>query len=366
MALRCSEPSVLRTMVPSNLPADNLPRTTVNLKQVAALAGVSPSTVSRAIAKPQSLHPDTLKRVQVAIDSLDYVPFAPARVLRSGLTRTIGILAPTILNELYALAVDTLVSEFDRLGYTVLLTCHRGNQEAKMRSMRALIERGIDGLAIIGPNHHHDLFALLRRQKVPYILMWATDREHVHPTVGYDQKLAMMKITDHLAGLGHERFAILPGPLGGHKLSEERLAGAREGLSNFGFALTPRQIGATPYEPDAIRKAARELLGRGVGPTALICGNDMIAASAIAECRSIAVDVPGQVSVTGFGDWEVARLISPTLTTIHSDAVRIGMLTAQGLLAQIAADREQPVRQIEYEPELIIRESTSSPNRSRA
>ena len=139
-------------MVPSNLSADNLPRTTVNLKQVAALAGVSSSTVSRAIAKPQNLHPDTLKRVQAAIDSLDYVPFAPARVLRSGLTRTIGILAPTILNELYALAVDTLVSELDLRGYTVLLTCHRGNQEAKMRSMRALIERGIDGLAIIGPN----------------------------------------------------------------------------------------------------------------------------------------------------------------------------------------------------------------------
>jgi LacI family transcriptional regulator len=152
--------------------------------------------------------------------------------------------------------------------------------------------------------------------------------------------------------------------LGGHKLSEERLAGAREGLGNLGLTLTPRQIVATPYEPDAIRKATRELLGSGAGPTALICGNDMIAASAIAECRGMAVDVPGDVSVTGFGDWEVARLISPTLTTIHSDAVRIGRLTAQGLLAQIAADREQPVRQIEYEPELIIRESTSPPIRT--
>ena len=73
--------------------------TTVRLKQVAALAGVSSSTVSRAVAKPQTLHPDTLKRVQAAIASLDYVPFAPARVLRSGRTRTIGIVAPTLLNS---------------------------------------------------------------------------------------------------------------------------------------------------------------------------------------------------------------------------------------------------------------------------
>jgi LacI family transcriptional regulator len=338
-------------------------KTTVNLKQVAALAGVSSSTVSRAVAKPQSLHPDTLKRVQAAIASLDYVPFAPARVLRSGRTRTIGIIAPTILNELYALAIDTLESELDRLGYTVLLACHRGNQEAEKRSMRALVERGVDGLAIIGSSHHPDLLAPLRRQKVPYVLMWATDRGHVHPTVGYDQKRAMTKITDHLASLGHEWFAILPGPLGGHQLSEERLAGAREGLNNLGLTLTPRQIVATPYEPEAVRKAIRELLGRDVLPTALICGNDMIAASAIAECRRIGVDVPGQLSVTGFGDWEVSRLISPALTTIHSDAVRIGTLTAQNLLAQIEAEKEQPVRQIEYEPELIIRESTSGPHR---
>jgi len=99
--------------------------TTVRLKQVAALAGVSSSTVSRAVAKPQTLHPDTLKRVQAAIASLDYVPFAPARVLRSGRTRTIGIVAPTLLNELYALAVDTLVKELESLNYTVLLGIKR-------------------------------------------------------------------------------------------------------------------------------------------------------------------------------------------------------------------------------------------------
>lgn len=333
-------------------------KTTVNLKQVAALAGVSSSTVSRAIAKPESLHPETLKRVREAITSLDYVPFAPARVLRSGRTLTIGIVAPTILNELYALAVDTLESQLDRLGYTVLLTCHRGNHEAEMRSTRALIERGVDGLAVIGSSHHHDVFSLLQRQKVPYVLMWATDRERVHPTVGYDQKLAMTKIVDHLVSLGHERFAILPGPLNGHKLSEERLAGAREGLNNFGLTLPARQILATPYDPDVVRTATREIMTSGVGVTAIVGGNDMLGAAAIAECRRLGIDCPGQVSITGFGDWELARLMSPALTTIHSDAVRIGNLTAENLLSQIQGKTVEHW-QFEYEPKLVVRESTA-------
>jgi LacI family transcriptional regulator len=332
---------------------------TVNLKQVAALAGVSSSTVSRAVAKPDSLHPDTLKRVREAIASLDYVPFAPARVLRSGRTLTIGILAPTILNELYALAVDTLESQFERLGYTVLLTCHRGHQDAEMRSMRALIERGVDGLAVIGSSHHHDIFSLLRRQKVPYVLMWATDREGVHPTVGYDQKLAMTRITDHLVQFGHKHFAILPGPLNGHKLSEDRLAGAREGLNNFGLTLSSQQIFPTPYDPDSVRTATRQLLLSRSGITAIIGGNDMIAATAIAECRRLGIDCPKEVSITGFGDWELARLMSPTLTTIHSDAVRIGRLTAENLLSQIQGKTVERW-QLEYEPELIVRESTAA------
>lgn len=331
----------------------------ISLKQVAALAGVSMSTVSRAIAKPDSLHPDTLAKVQDAIAHLDYVPFAPARVLRSGRTLTIGIVAPTILNELYAVAIETLESQFDRLGYTVLLTCHRGGLDAELRIVRALIERGVDGMAIIGSDHHYDLFALLRRQSVPYVLMWATDRSGVHPTVGYDQKLAMAKIAEHLVDLGHRKFAILPGPLDGHRLSEERLAGAREGLNGQGILSASLKVMATPFDPDAVRAATRELLQGDTGITAIIGGNDMIAAAAIAECRRSGIDCPGHVSITGFGDWGLARLMSPALTTIHSDAARIANLTAENLLLQIQGPATKPL-QMEYEPNLIVRESTST------
>ncbi|ACD20740.1 LacI family DNA-binding transcriptional regulator [Paraburkholderia phytofirmans] len=334
----------------------------VNLKQVAALAGVSSSTVSRAIAAPERLHPETLQKVREAIASLDYVPFAPARVLRSGRTRTIGIVAPTLMNELYARAIDTLESEFLQLGYTGLLTCHRDNHDLELSIVRALIERGVDGLALIGSNHHHDVLSLIRRQKIPYVLMWAVDREHVHPTVGYDNHLAMGRVAEYLVSLGHVGFGVLPGPDDTGQLSNIRLSGIREGLGRQGIALRPQAIIATPYDPEAVRYATRKLLCQANPPTALICNNDFIAAAAIAECRALEISVPGQVSVTGFGDWDLARLGSPSLTTVRSDAVRIGHLSARNLLKQINADGDCMAEQDEFEAELIVRESTSNPS----
>jgi len=333
----------------------------VNLKQVGALAGVSSSTVSRALAAPERLHPKTLKKVREAIASLDYVPFAPARVLRSGRSRTIGIVAPTLMNELYARAVDTLESEFLQLDYTGLLTCHRDDRDLELRIVRTLIERGVDGLALVGLSHHPDVLTLLRRQKLPYVLMWATDRERVHPTVGYDNQRAMGRVTEHLVSLGHVRVGVLTGPSDAHQLSAVRLSGIREELGRHGIALRPQAVIATPYEPESVRCATRQLLSQTSPPTALICHNDFIAASAIAECRALGISVPSQVSVTGFGDWDLARLGSPSLTTVRSDAVRIGRLSAQNLLAQINNSGVQTVEQDEFEAELIVRESTAAP-----
>jgi LacI family transcriptional regulator len=330
----------------------------ISLKQVAALAGVSASTVSRALAAPERLNPKTLKKVKDAIESLDYVPYAPARVLRSGRSQSIGIVAPTLMNELYARAVDTLEEEFLRIGYTGLLTCHRDNPDLELTIVRTLIERRVDGLVLIGTNHHPDLLAFVRKQKLPYVLMWATDGSAIHPSVGYDNRLAMARIVEHLVQLGHQRFAVLPGPIG-VPLAATRLQGVRQALTIHGIHLRARDVVATRYDPVEIREAVRRLMHTGVRPSALVCGNDMIAATVLAECRELNIDVPSEVSVTGFGDWNIASLTFPTLTTIRSDAVRIGKLSAQNLLRQISATATPGSHQDQFEAELIVRRSTA-------
>lgn len=341
----------------------------VNVKQVARLAGVSSATVSRALTSPDRLAPDTLQRVQAAIASLDYVPSSAARMLRQGRTRSIGIIAPTLLNELYAKAVDTLEAGLDRLGYTVLLTCHRDDIDTELRCARALLERRVDGIAIIGSQHHPEVFPMILKRAVPYVLMWAVDREGIHPTVGYDNRLAMRKLTAYMVQQGHRDFAVLPGPLETQLLSSQRLDGIRDVLVENNIPLSNSHILPTPYDARAVRDAVRTCLqAAGPGwrtqhPTALICINDFIAVAAIAECRALGLSVPNDISVTGFGDWQMAELMSPSLTTVHSNPVLIGELTSRNLISQIEGVAERDTLRSEFSPSLVIRESTAPPQR---
>lgn len=331
----------------------------VNVKQVALLAGVSTATVSRALASPELLRPETLERVQSAMVSLNYVPSAAARVLRSGRTHSIGIIAPTLMNELYAKAVDTLEEQLDKLGYTVLLTCHRDNSKTELRCARALLEQRVDGLAIIGSQHQPEVFGLIHKHNVPYTLMWATDREGIHPTVGYDNRLAMRRLTSYLVELGHREFAVLPGPADSQHVSSQRLAGIRDILSEHHIVLRDDMVFPTPYDANAVRNATRDCMSKACLPTALICINDFIAVAAMAECRDLDISVPDDVSVTGFGDWQMAELVTPSLTTMQSNPVHIGELTARNLIAQIEGRTKGHELQSEFEPEIVARQSTA-------
>lgn len=335
----------------------------VNVKQVAALAGVSTTTVSRSLSAPDLVHPDTLKRVETAISQLGYVPFASARGLRIGRTLTVGIIVPTLMNELYAKAVDVLEEQLNAVGFTVLLTCHRNSAETELQCVRALLGRQVEALAMIGIPHHPELLPMIRRQNVPYVLMWSTDPTASHSTVGYDNRLAMRRVTEHLIDLGHRSFGVLPGPVGVQDILQHRLDGIKDALVAAGVALRHDRILPTSYTIDSIRTAARTLLTSENAPTALICSNDMIAAAALAECHALNFPVPQQVSITGFGDWQLAELVSPTLTTVKSNPVHIGEVTALLLIAKLNGKEEPPPAQCQFEAQLIVRQSTAAPRK---
>lgn len=336
----------------------------VNVKQVAALAGVSTTTVSRTLSARDRVHPETLKRVDEAISQLGYVPFASARGLRVGRTLTIGIIVPTLMNELYAKAVDVLEEQLNSLGFTVLLTCHRNTGEKELECARALLGRQVEALVMIGAQHHPELIPMIRRQGVPYVLMWAIDPSGSHSTVGYDNRLAMRQLTEKLIQIGHRSFAVLPGPLGLQDILQQRLDGVKDALVNAGISLHRESILPTSYAIDSIRSAARTLLRSDNPPTAVVCGNDVVAAAVIAECHALNITVPRDVSVTGFGDWQLAELISPTLTTVRSNPVHIGEVAARLLASKLSGNPESLPTQCQFEAQIVIRDSTSAPRES--
>ena len=339
-------------------------RPTAKLSDVARLANVSTATVSRALTLPHKVNGATLARINQAVQDLGYVAHGAARALATRRTHTIGAIIPTLDNAIFANTTHALQKALDEAGYTLLLACNEFDPEIEMRATRALIARGVDGLVLVGTTHHPDLFATIEAHGVPYVLSWALDKDGRHPCVGFDNRGAAMRLVKYLVELGHRRFAMISGLTANNERALERRDAVREALAARGIALPPSRLVEEPFTLNAGREGLAQVLhGREAPPTAVICGNDVLAIGAIAECHARGLRVPQDISVTGFDDMEIAALINPSLTTVRFPTRELGSLAAQHLLARLGAKTVPLCRELPVE--LVVRESTAPPRRAR-
>jgi LacI family transcriptional regulator len=191
------------------------------------------------------------------------------------------------------------------------------------------------------------------------VLTWALDASARHPCVGFDNRAAAIRMTRYLLELGHREFAMISGITEGNERAGERLEGVREALAAASLSLPPERVVEKPYTFPAGREGLREVLRAVPRATAVVCGNDVLAIGALAECQSAGLAVPQQVSVTGFDDLEMAAVVTPGLTTVHFPTAELGVHAAQNLLARLAG-REAPAR-TELAVELVVRGSAAPP-----
>ena len=335
---------------------------TVKLADVARLAKVSPATVSRALTRPDKVKPATAARIRQAVQALGYVAHGAARALASRRTRTIGAVIPTLDNAIFANTVQALQKTLDEAGYTLLLASHEFDADVEARVTRALIERGVDGLVLLGTSHHPSVFRMIDTHQVPYVLTWALDPSARHPCIGFDNRAAALRVTRHLLDLGHREFAMIAGIAAGNERARERVEGVREALAERGLGLGPGRLVEKAYALGGGREGMRELLQATPRPSAVICGNDVLAIGALAECHALGLAVPGDISLTGFDDMEIAAAVSPGLTTVHFPTAELGAYAAQHLIARLAGESFEA--RVELPVELVVRGSTAPPPRS--
>lgn len=336
-------------------------RKTAKLADVARLAGVSTATVSRALTQPDKVKSATATRIRQAVQALGYVAHGAARALASRRTRTIGAVIPTLDNAIFAHTAHALQKTLDDAGYTLLLASHEFDAEVEARLTRALIERGVDGLVLLGATHHPGVLQMIDLHQIPYVLTWALDAAGRHPCIGFDNRAAGEVIARHLLELGHRELGMISGITAGNERAAERLEGVRQALSARGIALPPGCVVEKPYTLTAGREGLRDILRGAPRPTAVICGNDVLAIGALAECQAQGLAVPREVSVTGFDDLEMAAVVTPALTTVHFPTAELGSLAGQHLLARLAGTPVE--RRTELPVELVVRASTAAPSR---
>ena len=332
---------------------------TAKLADVARLSRVSTATVSRALTLPHKVKPATAARITQAVETLGYVAHGAARALASHRTRTIGAVIPTLDNAIFAKSVQALQRTLEEAGYMLLVASHEFDAAVEVRVTRTLIERGVDALMLLGTTHHRGLMEMLDAHQVPFVLTWALDASGRLPCVGFDNRAAGVRIARHLLELGHREIAMISGITAGNERAGERQQGVHAALAERGLALPPQRVVEKPYALSAGREGMREILAGGPAPTAVICGNDVLAIGALAECHERGIAVPARISITGFDDMDIAAVVTPPLTTVRFPAADLGALAAQHLLARLAG-RDVEMR-MELPMELVVRGSTAPP-----
>jgi len=334
-------------------------RPSVTLKDVARAAGVSVATVSRALNNPGRISAEITAHVQRTAKSLRYVPDRAARSLVSKHFSTMGAVVPTIDNAMFAKAMHVLQSRLNAMGYTLLLasTDYQASREAS--ELQSLVERGVDGIVLVGGSHDAEVTRLLDETQTPYVNVWIYDEASHSPCIGFDNRAAMRRLTNHLIDLGHRRFGMIAGITEGNDRAAQRLAGMRDALAAHRIDMPAERIVERPYTIADGRSALRMLMDQRERPTAVVCGNDILAFGALCECAAHGIKVPQALSVAGFDDFELSSHLTPSLTTMHVPAVEIGQHAADYLIARLAG-KPTPHR-IRLECELIVRDSTARP-----
>jgi LacI family transcriptional regulator len=329
------------------------------IRSVALRAGVSTATVSRALNKPDSVSPALREKINRAIEEIGYIPDASARALSSRRTRTIGAIVPTVDNAMFAQGIQALQGFLAQHNYLLLLATNQYDLDIELQQARNLIERGIDGLILRGDERHPELRRLLDAKSIPFVNVGVFQPDKPYPSIGADNFSAGKVLAEHVAGLGHRRIAIVAARQQNNDRAQARFRGVLAGLAAHGVTPSEADIFYVPYTLDDAAHAARALLARDHPPSAIICGNDVIACGVMMTAIKQGLRVPQDVSVAGFDDLEWSRHLEPSLTTIHMPTNEI-WVRAGSYLVEILAS-QTPVAHQRVDFSLIARGSTAPP-----
>lgn len=305
---------------------------------VARAVGVSQSTVSRALRDDPRVRPETRRAIRDAARELGYRPsWLP--VVEPERTRTVGVVVSDLTNPFFPSLLTPVHDELRIMGYRVVLFTERTDIPTGQQALHNLLDREIDGVLVTSATLDSRTTTALTDHDLPLVLLNRyVDGMDVDRVVA-DNDEGGRVAARHLLELGHRRIGVIRGPAN-TSTSRDRHAGLLAGFDRAGLALDDLLVREGPYSHQSGYQNARELLRRSDPPTALACGNDVIAFGAIDAARSLGLDVPGEVSVIGFDDVPMAAWEVFSLTTVRQPLSEMARVAARLLVERIEHDQE--------------------------
>jgi LacI family gluconate utilization system Gnt-I transcriptional repressor len=325
------------------------------LIDVAKIAGVSPITVSRALNQPQLVRPDTLAKVQAAVQQTGYVKNMMAGALASNRSKLVALVLPTIANPIFAETVQAASDELTAGGYQLLLGLAGYEAWREELLVETILSRRPDGIILTGTLHTDNTRKQLQNANIPIVETWDMTSSPIDMLVGFSHEEIGHAIAQHLVEQGYRRIAILTvdDPRGARRFQGLMAALAKHGVTVVGTESMP-----VPATFQLGREGAARLLDRHKGLDMIVASSDTLAHGALTEAASRGLRTPGDLGIMGFGDLELASHTSPPLSTVRVDGAQIGKLAARAILDRIAGAPAAAPRITDTGFQLIHRETT--------
>lgn len=330
----------------------------VSIKEIARLAQVSHSTVSRALRHSPLVNPETAERIRRIADEFGYCPSGPARSLVTRQTETIGVVVTSIADPFHADVVGGIEEAANERGFSVFLANSNADPQRELRVVRSFQQRRVDGLIVAASRVGALHLSALSRMRIPIVLVNNQHPSEFVHSVAIANSEAARAATRHLIALGHRRIAYL-GDRFGYQSDTERFAGYRQALAEADLPFEPELVVHGNGKPDGTPPAMARLLELADPPTAVFCYNDMTALGALRYLRSRGLRIPEDLSLVGFDDLFLAEYMDPPLTTMRQPMWEMGRAAARMLFDLL--EGKATVENLQMPAELVVRQSTAAP-----
>jgi DNA-binding LacI/PurR family transcriptional regulator len=344
---------------PAHIRNPNGPVRPTSIKDIARVARVSHSTVSRALQNSPLVNARTAEKIRQIAHESGYRASAVARGLVTKRTRTIGLVVTTIADPFASEVVSGIEQAANDHGYSVFLADSNADPIREKQVVQSFAEQRVDGIVVTSSRVGALYLPLLSEMRVPIVLV---NNQHpgafVH-SVMIGNVAGSQAAANHLIELGHRRIAYL-GDQFGYQSDTERFAGYRQALDEAGLPFLPELVVHGDGKPEEAMRAMEKLLALPDPPTAVCCYNDMSALGAMRSIHLHGLRVPQDISLVGFDDLFLASYTQPRLTTVHQPMRRMGLLAMESLFTLMSG--EDSAIRIMVEAELIVRESTARVN----
>jgi len=331
----------------------------MDIREIAKRAKVSTATVSRTINRIPTVNPALAKRVWKVVNELGYYPNTQARALVSGRSRIFGLIVSEITNPFFPEIVQVFETIAVQHDYEILLTSTVHDPKLMESSVRRMIERRVDGVAVMTFGMEELLLEDLKVRNVPLVFVDVGPARPRVSNIRIDYLHGIRQAVQHLAALRHERIAFITGPLS-LKSAVARKSAFLRSMEEIGLAARPELVIEGDHTLEGGMCALANLLAVPIPPTAVVCSNDMTAIGVMRQSYEEKISIPRDLSVVGFDDIRLAQFVLPPLTSVRMSQSELARLAFHALLADVQRQTPAP-NGTEYvmQTSLVLRESTT-------